>query len=64
MREQSFEQQNQLQSVNYQQNNSASRQQGNRMSNETGIPDRLKTIVEYSAGLSQIFIGYDRHEYL
>lgn len=63
MREQSFEQQNQLQSVNYQQNNSASRQQGNRMSNETGIPDRLKTIV-YSAGHSQIFIGYDRDEYL
>lgn len=42
-----------LQSVNYQQEeSSAQQQQGNKKKNNTGIPDRLKAVVEHFSGFS------------
>lgn len=52
MKEQENQQDSQLQAVNYQQEGNASQQQVQRKPNKTGIPDRLKAVVEHFSGLS------------
>lgn len=41
-----------LQSVNYQQEGSSQQQEGNQKKNNTGIPDRLKAVIEHFSGFS------------
>lgn len=46
------QQNNPLQSVNYQQESNAHQQEGNKKKNNTGIPDKLKAVVEHISGFS------------
>lgn len=52
MKEQENQQDSQLQAVNYQQDTDTNQQQAQRKPNNTGMPDRLKAVVEHFSGCS------------